>query len=225
MKIEVPNTKLQRDSKPQTPSNLRLFVGPRFWMAVSFCLMIIPGMLPGQTNSETVEQIPPLRPPHGEIPPGFWERHGQEVVLGALIVVVLLGAGIWFLVRPKPPILVSPEAQARQALESLRGQSETGVLLSKVSQILRHYVTAAFGLPEGELTTTEFCKLVAGESRIGEHVAGPMTEFLRRCDERKFAPQPPRAPMDAVTEAVTLIDSAQARLTSLHEAEAAQQAS
>ena len=44
---------------------------------------------------------------------------------------------------------------------------EDGALLSQVSQILRHYVVAAFDLPPGELTTAEFCRAIAGHARIG----------------------------------------------------------
>ena len=57
--------------------------------------------------------------------------------------------------------------QARAALEPLRGQSENGALLSRVSQILRHYVAAAFDLPPGELTTVEFCGAIASHTRGG----------------------------------------------------------
>jgi hypothetical protein len=137
----------------------------------------------------------------------------------------MLGAGVWFVVRPKPPILVSPEAQARQELEALRAKPETGLLLSKVSQILRHYFTAAFALPAGELTTADFCKLIAADNRIGDDLVSAMSGFLRQCDQRKFAPQPPTPPINAVAEAFKLIDSTQARLNALSEAESAESVS
>ena len=66
------------------------------------------------------------------------------------LLLALVALAVWWLTRPKPPVVVPPEVQARQALEPLRQQAEDGAVLSQVSQILRHYVSAAFALPPGE---------------------------------------------------------------------------
>jgi hypothetical protein len=113
--------------------------------------------------------------------------------------------------RSKPPVIVPPEVQARQALEPLRQQPEDGALLSRVSQILRHYVTATFDLPPGELTTTEFCVAIAGHAQIGLELSVTLSEFLRQCDQRKFSLPPPAPPFGAVAQAFKLIDQAQTR--------------
>jgi len=84
-----------------------------------------------------------------------------------ILLLALVSAAAWFLTRPKPPVVVPPDVQARLALEPLRQQPEDGVLLSRVSQILRHYVGAAFDLPPGELTTAEFCHAIDGHTQIG----------------------------------------------------------
>ncbi len=128
---------------------------------------------------------------------------------------MLVGAAVWFLTRPKPPVVVPPEVQARQALEPLRQQPEDGALLSQVSQILRHYVTAAFHLPPGELTTTEFCRAIAGHERVGPELSAALSDFLRQCDQRKFSLPAPAPPLSAVAQALKLIDQAQARLAAL----------
>jgi hypothetical protein len=84
-------------------------------------------------------------------------------------------------------------------------------LLSRISQLLRHYFTVAFALPPGEMTTTEFCSAITAHPLIGPELAANVGEFLRRCDQRKFAPEPPSTPLDAVSTAFGLIDPAEAR--------------
>ena len=172
-------------------------------------------VLAATTNSSAPDTVPPLRPPHAEIPPTFWEQHGLWVVIAGILLLALVGAAAWFLTRPKPPAVVPPEVQARQALEPLRQQPEEGVLLSRVSQILRHYVAAAFNLPPGELTTAEFCRAIVGHDQIGLELSAALSEFLRQCDQRKFSPSAPAPPLSAVAQALKLIDQAQIRRLAL----------
>ncbi len=167
------------------------------------------------TNSLSPEAIPPLRPPRPEIPPTFWEQYGLWVVLGAILLLALVSAAAWFLTRPKPPVIVPPELQARQALEPLRQQAEEGAVLSRVSQVLRHYLAAAFSLPPGELTTTEFCHVLSDQAQAGPELSASVAEFLRQCDQRKFSPTPPAPPLGAVAQALQLIDHAEARRAAL----------
>jgi hypothetical protein len=161
------------------------------------------------------DDLAKLRPPRGEIPPTFWERYNIWIIAGALVFLVLIGIIVWIVTRPKPPIIVPPEVRAKQALDPLLSKPEDGLLLSKVSQILRHYIAEAFGLPPGELTTIEFCRLMAGHEGIDLELGSAISEFLRRCDERKFTPSPPAAPMAAAASALKLVETAQARLAEL----------
>jgi hypothetical protein len=159
------------------------------------------------------EALPALRPPRAEIPPSFWELHSSLVVcLGALLLCAV-AVGIWLLCRPKPAAVVPPKVQAQHELEPLRSQPEDGVLLSRVSQVLRHYVAAAFGLPPAELTTSEFCHTLEGLEPVGPELSAAFSDFLRRCDERKFAPSPPQPPLGAVAQASRLIELTEARRT------------
>ena len=112
-------------------------------------------------------------------------------------------------------MVVPPEVQARQALEPLRQQPEDGTLLSRVSQILRHYVSAALDLPPGELTTAEFCGTIATHSPIGPELSAALTAFLCECDQRKFSQSTPTAPFSATAQALKLIDQAQTRRLAL----------
>jgi hypothetical protein len=172
------------------------------------------------TNVPANDEIPPLRPPHAEIPATFWDQYSGWVILAGVLVVALVGAAIWFLTRPKPPVVVPPEVLARKALEPLRQQAEDGVLLSRVSQILRHYVAAAFGLPPEELTTAEFCRAIAAHKPVGPDLAAALSDFLRECNRRKFSPPTPAPPLSAVAQALRLIDQTQARCSALARAAA-----
>jgi hypothetical protein len=147
--------------------------------------------------------------------PAFWEQYGLWVAIAGVLLLMLVCGIAWLLTRPKPPVVVPPEVQARQALEPLRQQPEDGALLSRVSQILRHYVTAAFDLPPGELTTAEFCAMIATHSPIGPELSAAISEFLRQCDQRKFSPSTPAPPLSAVAQALKLIDQAQTRRLAL----------
>jgi len=170
------------------------------------------------------EEIPPLRPPRPEIPATFWELHGGEVIAGSAALVLLLAGGVWWWRRPRPRAVVPPEVRARQELAPLRTQPETGEVLSRISQIVRHYVTAAFNLGEGELTTTDLSQAMAvRKETIGPQLAGSISGFLRACDERKFAPPAQRPPMGAADRAEKLVESLEARRAELRAAEQAAQ--
>jgi hypothetical protein len=165
----------------------------------------------GADSNAAAEQIPTLRPPHPDIPPTFWEQHSLAVLLSAVLFLALLGVGVWFLTRPKSSIPIPSDVQARRELEPLKQQPEDGLLLSRVSQILRRYVACAFALPPGERTTAEFCSAVTGHQQIGTELASALAAFLRRCDELKFSPLPPAPPLGAVEQALRLIEQAEAR--------------
>jgi hypothetical protein len=161
------------------------------------------------------DDLAKLRPPRAEIPPTFWERYNGWIIAASLVFLALIGIIVWIVTRPKPPIIVPPEVRAKQALDLLLNKPEDGLVLSRVSQILRHYIADAFALPPGELTTTEFCRLIAGHGGVGPELASTISDFLRRCDERKFTPSPPSAPMTAPATALKLVETAQVRLAEL----------
>jgi len=149
-------------------------------------------------------------PPRGEIAAGFWDQYSSWVILGVVVLLVLASALVWFLTRPKPPPIITPAATvAQQALEPLREQDENGVVLSRVSRILRHYFSLSFGLPPAERTTTEFCGALADVPQLGPELSATVSDFLRQCDQRKFAPSQPQPPLGAVSIAVKLIQEAE----------------
>ena len=192
---------------------LKLSIGVRFLTVALFCLALPTRAATNISSGD--DDLAKLRPPRGEIPPTFWERYNIWIIVGALVFLAVIGIIVWIVTRPKPPIIVPAEVRARQGLEPLLSQPEDGILLSKVSQILRCYIAETFGLQPGELTTTEFCRLIANNDRIGTDLATTISEFLRRCDERKFTPMPPAAPMSAAATALQFVEAAQVRVVEL----------
>ena len=157
------------------------------------------------------EEPPKLQPPLGEIPPTFWEQHGVTVILGVGAFVLFVVLGIWFWLQPKPVAAVPPEVQARTALEALSQRAEDGVVISKVSQILRQYVLAAFELPTGQRTTAEFCTMTAKSVKVGNELSNALAAFLRECDERKFAKFGSGDALNATARALELVNQGEAR--------------
>lgn len=167
------------------------------------------------------DDIPPLRPIRPEIPPGFYEQYGGWVWAGAILLVALALAAVWWFRRPRPLPSVPPEAAVRAALEPLSREPEDGAVLSRVSQAFRRYVAAAFDLGQGEMTTGDVTRAVGAAPQLGEELPRQITGFLARCDERKFAPPTGAvAPLGAASEALRLVDAAEARRAELR-AEAA----
>jgi len=172
------------------------------------------------TNSLDLDEIPPLRPPRAEIPPTFWEQHSVWVAVGCVTLLAMVCVAAWLLRRLRRPVVVPPEIPARHALEQLREQPEDGVTLSWVSQILRQYIIRAFELTPGELTTTEFCEVISGDEKVGPEVAAAISQFLRLCDDRKFAPSASASTFGAASQALKLIDHAETRRAQFREVDA-----
>jgi len=197
MSIQVPS------SKCQVPTAARKIVPAM--MTVFIC-----GTSLFAAPSGASDEIPALRPPRGEIPPTFGERYGGWLVVATVLLAAAAFVTIRWLLRQKPTVVLPPEIVARTELAALRGQPETGAVLSRVSQAVRHYFAAAFRLAPGELTTTEFCRELAGQNQITPELSARVGDFLRQCDERKFAPVAPPAG-NAAAEALNLVELAEAR--------------
>jgi hypothetical protein len=194
-------------------------MNPRWLVAL---LSLLAAGLPAATNESALEEgVPALpQPPRPEIPPTVWEQYGFWIVISGVLLLLLLAVAVWWLMRPKPPVIELPAVRARHELEPLRQQAETGVVLSRVSQVLRHYFAGAFNLPPQELTTTEFCRVIAGSEQVGRELSASMGDFLRECDRRKFAALPILPPIGAVAQAAKFIEQGEARRAQMLEAAA-----
>ncbi len=164
------------------------------------------GLCGSLARADGPEKLPPLLPPHGELRQTFWELHGWQCVAGAVVALGIIVAGIIWLRRPRQLIVEPPGVLARRALELLRGRPEDGALVMNVSRILKRYVMAALNLPPEELTTTEFRQTLQAQPEIKPDLAAATGEFLKRCDEWKFAPERPTPQLGAVEGALELVE-------------------
>jgi hypothetical protein len=184
-----------------------------FPLAILFLFPALP--LHAQTNAPTTNTFSTLVPPYDELPPTFWEQNGSLIVVAMIVAVMLAALAVWLVFRPKLKIVVPPEVQARQALAVLRQQPEDGVVLSRVSQVLRHYFIAAFQLAPGEFTTAEFSGAISSHQQISAELSTATADFLCDCDARKFSTAGTSAPLNAAAQALDLIARAEQRRAQL----------
>lgn len=181
------------------------------WAALCFALSST-SVLAQSTND-----IPPLRPALREIPPTIWELYGVWIVLGIVVIVALKAVLIWWLMQPRPVVPEPIEVLTRRELEALRQRPDDGQTLSEISRCVRRYFALAFELSAGEMTTTEFCQALAASGKVGGELAAQASGFLRRADERKFAPVSAVQPGGAVDEALKLFHAGEARRAELRQ--------
>ena len=180
-------------------------------LSKAIVLLTVIACVPTFVRGLETNELSRLAPPYAELPPTFWEQHGSLVVFGGIVILGVVAMLVWLASHPKPVPPMSPEVRARRALEALQGRTEDGVLLSEVSQILRRYFVAAFGMSSGEFTTAEFCRLIGGNEALGVELSSALVKFLETCDVRKFAPPASAAPLNAVAQARELFERAEAR--------------
>jgi hypothetical protein len=149
-------------------------------------------------------------PPYAEVPPTLWEQHQAAIIVASFAVVAFGFLFLKVMLRPESKIPLAAETVALQALAKLQGQPENGKLLSAVSQILRRYVVAAFQLPPGEMTTAEFCLVLAQQKKLAVALGETIVRFMLECDERKFSPVSATSPCNAVDRARELISQSEA---------------
>jgi hypothetical protein len=171
--------------------------------------MLLPFALRAGTPAE--EQIPPLRPPKSELPPGFWEQNGFWFLAAGFVILTLALVAVLLLMRLRAQPAPEPIVRARRDLEPFIGKTEDGPVLSRVSHALKAYYQSAFALPEREFTTTEFCQAIDTNESIGPELAAVIGDFLHRCDRRKFAPTGGSEPLDAARTALSLVEAGEQR--------------
>ena len=175
------------------------------------------------TNSELADQIPPLKPPRGEIPAGYWEQHGVWIIVGALLLICLVVWIIWLLSRKGKAAETPPEIEAWQSLIRLRNGPQTGEILSQASRVTKTYFGRAFNLSPGEHTTAEMSALAQASPQIGAELSQKLTALLVELDRRKFAGGTKISFQQSLDETAVLIQSAETRRQELRQLEAAKQ--
>lgn len=124
-----------------------------------------------------------------KIPWAWWQV--ALVVLAALALVgfgIWLGAWWWRRHPTAPPI--TPRAAALRELEQLRAQVHTldphGFSVA-VSEVLRRFVGAQFGLHAERQTSPEFLAAIGQSPAFADEDRALLATFLERCDLVKFA--------------------------------------
>jgi hypothetical protein len=176
---------------------------------VGFCVLY--HILVSTARLGAADEIPGLRPPRAELRPTFWEQHGWQIAIAIIVVTGAIALWLKWVRRPKPAIVTPPGGIARSALEMLRGRMEDTALVAEVSRIFRRYVIAAFLLPPDELTTDELQRAFRLHPKTSAEMAASIIEFLRRCDEAKFAPAPSTTALGAVGGALELLEKIEGR--------------
>jgi hypothetical protein len=196
----------------RSTASARRYLSQRDKFRLAAALAVV---VPQFVFAATPDSVTGLIPAYGELPPTFWEQYQSAIIVAGFALLAIAFLILRMVLRPKTPVVLPPEVIARRALAKLQGRPEDGKLLSEVSQILRRYVGAAFELPAAEMTTTEFCALLATREKIGPELAQSISDFLRDCDARKFSPVATTSPLNAVDHARELVSRADARLLQL----------
>ena len=137
-------------------------------------------------------EIRDIAPPVDAFPYPPW----MIAAAAALCALVLAGL-IWLLVRwlrnrPLPPT-PSARATALKRLETLRNDIQKRDAYSfsiAVSDILRTFVTAHFGLLAVQQTSSEFLAAAAHSDRFSEEDRSLLARFMAKCDLIQFARVP-----------------------------------
>jgi hypothetical protein len=168
----------------------------------------------------TLAVLTQATPAPGDSPAGLSELAGPVPmplppwVLPVAIVAGLLAAWLlfvlirrWLRSRPVPPP-PTPRSIALRALERLKEEvnsREPFAFSIAVSDVLRSYIGAEFGLHATQQTSPEFLAAIAHAPKFSDGDRRLLAEFLERCDLIKFAR------IDAGTaDSVRLLESAMA---------------
>jgi len=135
---------------------------------------------------------PDIHDLHNLAPLSFWEKHGTEVIIFSGLGVLLLALLLWWVLRKKPEIPLTPYQQALKGLEFARGLQNCGkdkVFASAASDAVRNYLESAYQMPAPERTTEEFLQVAARHVWLQGELTTLLRRFLEFCDLAKFAGQ------------------------------------
>lgn len=144
---------------------------------------------PPPQPTPALPEIRDIAPPVDVFPWPPW-----MVALAIFLIVVVLGLVAWLVIRahkrrpaPPPP---TPRSMALRELEALRAEVsrlDPHEFSVRVSDVLRGYIEAQFGLRAKEQTSPEFLASLSGAKQFGEDDRELLARFLEKCDLIKFA--------------------------------------
>jgi len=134
-------------------------------------------------------EIRDIAPPVDVFPYPLW-----MIIVAGCFAAAVIGVIVWLIVRsimrrpaPPPP---TPRELALRALEALRQQAPTMqpyAFSIAVSDVLRTYVGAAYGLHAPRQTSPEFLAAISGYAKFTDADRSLLAGFLGHCDLIKFA--------------------------------------
>ena len=172
---------------------LRISSVPAF---VATAVAAITGQSPQGTAAKSSAapelEIRDIAPPVDAFPYPPW-----MIATAAALCGLVLGALIWLFIRwlrnrPAPPPLSARAAALRQ-LEALRNETQKREAYSfsiVLSEILRTFISAHFGLQAVHQTSSEFLAAAAHSDRFSEEDRSLLARFMAKCDLIQFARVP-----------------------------------
>lgn len=151
------------------------------------------------------ELIKDIAPPVWVFPYPTWMVVTASVIALLLLIGAVLLIRRWIKNRPAP-LPPTPRSIALRELERLRGEVKSldpYAFSISVSEVLRSYVGAAYGLHAPQQTTPEFLAAISGSPKFHDSDRKLLAEFLESCDLIKFA----RVRADS-SDSLRLLDSA-----------------
>lgn len=144
---------------------------------------------PGPAPTPALPEIRDIAPPVDVFPWPPW-----MVALAIILILLVLIIIAWLIVRalrnrpaPPPP---TPRTIALRELEALRSEVtllDPYAFSVRVSDVLRGYIEAQFGLRAKEQTSPEFLACLSGAAQFGGDDRALLARFLEKCDLIKFA--------------------------------------
>ncbi|HEX5176892.1 MAG TPA: DUF4381 family protein [Chthoniobacteraceae bacterium] len=155
--------------------------------------LILLGLAAGSARAQTPPATPPpirdIAPPLDLFPYPLW-----VVVLAGTIAATILATIGWLVFRwwrdRPPPAPPTPRSIALRELNSLRNKARTLPSYEfsiAVSDVLRTFIGAQYGLHAREQTSPEFLAAAAGSKAFTTDERAQLARFLEKADMIKFA--------------------------------------
>ena len=139
-----------------------------------------------------VDELRPARPMLAELQGPWWARHWPWFAVGVLLLAAAVGGLLVWLRRADQRARTTAFERAIERLERLQrrglpGSADLDGWYVELSDIVRRYIEARFGLRAPELTTEEFLAEAGRSAELTPSHRSLLSAFLERCDRVKFA--------------------------------------
>lgn len=121
----------------------------------------------------------------GKIEPTFLQRNWVWIVLICIVVFIVL---VYFIIRRKPEIKLSPYELAMLRLGSAKSiEEDDKKYSSNISGLLRDYIESVHNIPLSKRTTEEFLRMAESLESLSAYSKEKISNILKITDKAKFA--------------------------------------